>query len=311
MAGVLLAGCGGDEEADDAAGAPSATSAVTTAPTTSAVTTPGCTPTETDAGRRSSRTVRSGGVAREYVLEVPEAYDGTTPTGLIIDFHGFGSSGEEQVAYSQLGAVADALVATPDGTGGAWDLRPTAGNPELTFVPDLVEAIDDDFCVDLDRVYATGISNGSAFTGLLACQEPDLFAAVAMVAATVGPDLMECAPDTTMPVLVFHGTADPAGAYAGGPSGTLGAPVMETLGIWAERNGCDGGPQEERIADDVVHVFYEGCVADVEHYRIEGGGHVWPGAERDRGDADNTTSISASELISQFFAAHPGGSGAR
>jgi polyhydroxybutyrate depolymerase len=302
VAVVLLAACGGgDEGGGEDAGAPSST----VAPTTT-VASAECPPvTDAVAETRSSRTLESGGATRDYVLEVPEGYDGTTPEALIIDFHGFGSSGEEQAEYSQLGTTADAIVATPTGTGNAWDLRPVADNPELAFTRELVDAVSTDFCVDSERIYATGISNGSVFSALLACQEADLFAGVAMVAATVGPDLVGCEPSTTTPVLIFHGTADPVGAYEGGPSGTLTAPVMESLGIWAERNGCDAEPVEERIADDVVHLTYEGCVADVEHYRIEGGGHVWPGADAGSADNPNTQSIDASEIISAWFLAHP------
>jgi polyhydroxybutyrate depolymerase len=44
----------------------------------------------------------------------------------------------------------------------------------------------------------------------------------------------------------------------------------------------------------------------VELYTIEGGGHAWPGGEAGRLRADRPADIvSASELIWEFFAAHP------
>ncbi len=39
-------------------------------------------------------------------------------------------------------------------------------------------------------------------------------------------------------------------------------------------------------------------------YRIEGGGHSWPGAAPDRGAGLTTQQISATDLILAFFADH-------
>jgi len=230
------------------------------------------------------------------------SYDGQTPLGVILDFHGFSGTAAGEAANTRLGAVADAIVVTPDGVGTtaqAWSLEANAHNADVAFTRDLVDAVSADYCVDHDRVFAAGISNGSAFVALLACLAPDVVAAVSFVATTVGP--IVCTDDTTMPILDFHGTADPIAVYSTGPSGTLTAPVAETLGIWAARNGCDPQPVEDRTAPDVVHVVYEGCVADVEHYRVEGAGHVWPGA----GGEDNTDSIDASAIMADWFADHP------
>ena len=50
---------------------------------------------------------------------------------------------------------------------------------------------------------------------------------------------------------------------------------------WAARNGCtDASPSENTVADDVTQLVYE-CPAgaEVELYRVTGGGHAWPGSE--------------------------------
>ena len=79
---------------------------------------------------------------------------------------------------------------------------------------------------------------------------------------------------------------------------------------WAGRNGCDDAAQEEEaVADDVTLVSFacpEG--AEAELYRVEGGGHSWPGSEF-LANVENivghtTMSISANEVMWDFFEQH-------
>ena len=64
------------------------------------------------------------------------------------------------------------------------------------------------------------------------------------------------------------------------------------------------------VASDVVEVAYA-CppAAATELYRVEGGGHSWPGSEFSVGIegviGKTTTSVSADEIMWKFFAAHP------
>ena len=92
--------------------------------------------------------------------------------------------------------------------------------------------------------------------------------------------------------------------------------VDASLTAWAARNGCDddAAPSEERVADDVVRVAYD-CPdgAEVELYRVEGGGHAWPGSEFSASVAAivgrTTMSISANEIMWSFFRRHSLASG--
>lgn len=80
---------------------------------------------------------------------------------------------------------------------------------------------------------------------------------------------------------------------------------------WAERNGCDdAAPDEEAVADDVTLLTFP-CPAgaEAELYRVDGGGHSWPGSEF-LADAEaevgpTTMSISADEIMWDFFEQHP------
>jgi polyhydroxybutyrate depolymerase len=87
------------------------------------------------------------------------------------------------------------------------------------------------------------------------------------------------------------------------------------VAAWAERNGCDTPPDSEELATDVTIERYS-CPAgaDVELYRIEGGGHTWPGSEFSARIESivgrTTTSISADEVMWAFFQSHPMDAGA-
>jgi polyhydroxybutyrate depolymerase len=190
-----------------------------------------------------AQTLDVGGVARAYRLAVPADYRSSRPTPLVLLFHGSGSDAVQQSAYSQLparGAAAGFLVATPDAVGGNWDLAaPGTPTPDQQFVTALLADLGSRYCVARDRVDAAGISLGSQFAALMACDPVNHLAAVGLVAAEylirpcTGP----------VPVLAFHGTADPIVPYADGATGRSvpGIPVVgaeRNLAAWARLDGC-------------------------------------------------------------------------
>jgi polyhydroxybutyrate depolymerase len=269
-------------------------------------------------GKTVVETLTSDGVKRSYRLYVPKSYDPSKPAPLVLNFHGYGSNALEQESYSGFKPIADKagfVLATPDGTNmpRRWYIY---GKFEQGYVDDfaftnnLIDHLEATLCIDASRVYATGISNGAGMSSLLGCRLHDRIAAIAPVAGSPYSDLY-CRNQGPMPVIAFHGTDDQLVPFDGGPSGRLGlpaAPVRQNMHDWAQHNGCDMTLHSQRIASDVVLESYTNCNhgADVELYVIEGGGHTWPGASRDVPGLGKTThSISASELIWAFFAAHP------
>jgi polyhydroxybutyrate depolymerase len=248
---------------------------------------------------------------------VPAALD--EPAPLILNFHGFASTATEQSLYSGMstrGAAAGSIVVTPEGYGTVqhWNFLPAAGEPDdYQLVTDLLDSLGATGCVDADRVYSTGISNGSAFTAFLACRLHDRLAAIALVAATVQP--IGCPPGTQMPVLAFHGTADPVVPYAGGTVGGNGAagglpvaPAEQAIAQWAAVDGCEGTPTPSSVAADVTLLDFAACDGGlaVQLYRVEGGGHTWPGGPEVPRLGPVTHSIDATDLMLDFFAAHTG-----
>jgi polyhydroxybutyrate depolymerase len=162
--------------------------------------------------------------------------------------------------------------------------------------------------IDLKRVFATGMSNGGIMAYRLACEAADIFAAVGSVAGT--QNFSPCQPSEPVAVIHFHGTDDQHVPYEGGIgtqafAGTYFASVPDTVNFWVAFNGCNPKSNSD-LTGDVREDVWEGCEANasVELYTIFSGGHVWPGSERS-GSSGTNESLSATDLIWEFFATHP------
>lgn len=257
------------------------------------------------------QTLDVAGVARSFRLAVPARYRRTVPSGLILLFHGSGSDAVQQSAYSQLparGAEAGFFVATPDALGGRWDLaRPGTPTADQAFVTALLADLGSRYCIARDRVDAAGISLGSQFAALMACNPANHLAAVGLVAAEylirpcTGP----------IPVLAFHGTADPIVPYADGGTGRSvpGIPVVgavTNLTAWAHLDGCSSVPRTDTVTPTVVRRRWVQCRrgSTVTLYSVLGGGHTWPGSPVVLSSAafgPTDRSLDATGLMLRFF----------
>ena len=267
-----------------------------------------------DAGDRNE-TLRSGDLDRTYGLHIPPQYDGLRRLPLVLNLHGYGSNARSQAAYSRLPQKADEagfIVVTPDGAGTPpqWNNLQLAELPDdVAFIRDLLDHLEETLCIDPERVYATGISNGSAFAQRLACLLPDRIAGVAAVAAFVYP--VVCAGASPVPIIAFHGTADACVPYEGGVTtcgrGGLPVPPVETAAEnWARHNGCAPEPARSQVSEHVQAIAYSECRDNVAVvlYAVEGGGHTWPGSVDVPRLGPVTSEIDATELMWEFFQAH-------
>ena len=73
----------------------------------------------------------------------------------------------------------------------------------------LVQAVENKYPIDPDRLYLTGLSMGGTASWTLAGTRPDLFAAVAPVCGRSQGSEMEIRKLKSMPIWVFHGAKDP------------------------------------------------------------------------------------------------------
>ena len=116
-----------------------------------------------------------------------------------------------------------------------------------------------------------------------------------------------CDPSQPVPVLEFHGTADPLVPYDGG--GTTEEPSVPDLRSPDGRpeTSAPGSPQITFQSGDVACNSYVACAAGavVTLCTVTGGGHTWPGGMPEPLLGVTTTSISATDAMWTFFQAHP------
>lgn len=261
----------------------------------------------------------SGGVERLYRIHVPRGYAPRMPIPLVLNFHGHGSyaaAQERLTGFSILADRYDFLVVYPQGSVGTddrygWDSgghgRPTSN--DVLFVSDLLTQVQAKYCVDPQRIYATGFSNGGGMTALLSCQLAGRVAAFAPVSGSYYPHVGGCLPGRPVSLMEFHGTADTTVPYGGRPSADL-LSVPTWLSQWAQRDSCAAEPKIQAERGRVTLYTWTGCTAGAEimHYRISGWGHHWPALPimtTQEQEAQTSGVPVASVLIWDFFAAHP------
>jgi len=249
----------------------------------------------------SSQQLMSGQRPRTYRLFVPSGYDGHQRLPLVLDLHGSGGNAAGQARNSgleTLSATERFIVATLEAEGGRWNVPVQSGRPDdVAYVSDVISDVAKRVCTDETRVYATGFSGGGRMTSLLACQLGSRLAAVAPVSGLRFPGPCSGRP---IPVLTFHGLADPQNPYDGHAEGR-GAEWLESvpdaLASWAKHDTCKGDAILEDPPGPLSTMRYEGCASgtEVRMIRIDGLGHTW-----------TKTEVDTTGVMWQFFKNHRG-----
>ena len=271
---------------------------------------------------RTNGKLISSGQEREYLLYVPDSYHPRNPAPLVISLHGYVEWPAHQMQLSGWNDLADEygfIVVYPSGVDFPRRWR-TSGRAEgeadplidVRFISDLIDRLEQDYTIDPARIYANGLSNGGGMSYLLGCTLSDRIAAVGSVAGAYLYPLDECAPVRPVPLIAFHGTADPIVAYAGGPSRSFDLPfpnLPDWMAAYAARNSCEPVLLSLPAQGSVSGVHYSGCGhdADVFFYTIEGGGHTWPGGQAlpEWLVGITTQEIDATRVMWEFFQQHP------
>ena len=288
---------------------------------------PGCSNVPSPGSRAVS--LRYDGVDRTYDIVVPDTRAGE-PMAVVMGYHGFGNSAQEQATVSGLAdrALAEGFVAVfPHGTDSegstpAYFNLETVDEPSLAddvgFTAALLDDVEADVCVDRTRIFAMGLSNGGMFVSTLACALGERIAAVAPVA---GVHLLPDCDGRPVPIIVTHGTADPVVPFDDGGGGLVAladllgltgaaasqlrmfeavveTPATSWVESWAKHNGCSlDAPEVTVVETGVERTAYAGCDAggDVVLQAVEGGGHDWPTAP----------GLDATTRALEFFRDHP------
>jgi len=272
--------------------------------------------------------LQSGGHTRQVIVHVPAHYSGKAQVPLVLSLHGSESTAQAQELFSGMDATSDAdgFIVTypqaliPAGSGYDWNIPgvpllggqypPANAASDVSFLTSLVGALAAKYCVDTRQVYATGMSGGGRMASQLACDASQTFAAVAPVAGLRYPS--PCPAVRPVPVIAFHGIADPVDPFNGDGQAYWTYSVPTAAQRWAAKDGCQTASPHTVKSSGYILTEYQGCAsgAAVELYAVAGEGHEWPGgpampAAITKPLGPQSDAIAANATMWAFFRAHP------
>ncbi|MBW2456128.1 MAG: prolyl oligopeptidase family serine peptidase [Deltaproteobacteria bacterium] len=221
---------------------------------------------------------------RTFFLSLPGTYDPSTPHRLIVGYPGTDWTGSQIQPYLQLEGDAqpdeifvylDPLWRDFEGWGnyGGWVLGPhgypAQGDQDLVFTEAVLDYVAAHYCIDTDRVFATGHSWGGDMAQVVSCFLGDRFRASVPVAAN-RPYWFETSPGTfidscagSTEVWTMFGSADDHFTWQDYP-GQFGD---ECRDFWLTLRQCSGAGSFADLqlgaADECV--AYDGCGAAVRY----------------------------------------------
>ena len=292
-AALVLGACGGGTSSSATSTPAASATSVGTSSSSGGQGASGCGTAATPGSTTLTLTI--GGRQRVVIVHLPSGYSGSSKVPLVLNMHGSGSTAADQEAFTGMDATADTdgfIVAypqglIPSGAGFDWNVPgvplvggeavPAGSADDVAFLTSLVGILEHRYCIDSTRVYATGFSGGARTASQLACDASGTFAAVAPVSGL--RHATPCPATRAVPVLTFHGTADPVDPYDGHGQAYWTYSVPQAAKDWATQDGCSATAAVSTPDPGVTLTRYPGCAggASVELYTITGEGHEWPG----------------------------------
>lgn len=256
--------------------------------------------------------IMHGNIVRKYRLHFPPNFNKSKKLPLIFNFHGFTSNAAQQELYSGMNMIADTanfIVCYPEGINAAWNVGWAFGSTadDVGFTEALIANFQELYNIDLQKVFACGMSNGGFMSYTLGCELNNKICAIASVTGSMEPNyLKKCRPGRSIPVMEIHGTADPTVNYNG--TIFISSPISDVLKFWQENNNCDVEPDKLNVLNvntndnsTAEKWVYKNCSNDhqISHFKVLGGGHTWPGSVFNNGIT--CQDFNASEEIWLFF----------
>ena len=258
-------------------------------------------------------------ITREYIIHVPSGYQEGDNLPLVIVYHGFGGCAyymaDETGGLNDLADEENFFVAYPQAAyrpakeATYWEPGFNGGESiyldDIFFSEQLIEHIDEEFSLDLSRLYAAGYSNGGMLTYSLACLRGDLFEGVCIMSGALLDGMDSCDPTQPVPMIIFHGIGDFELPYNGDQ---YYASVPDVVSLWVDHFQIPTSTlsSTELNGGNVVHDSYYGgtnntCLSlytVIEEYGLPGD-HVWFGQDMD--------GVSPNRIIWDFYSGVCGG----
>ena len=271
---------------------------------------------------------------RTYWIHLPPSEKLHSPVPLLFHLHGGGGTGKgtPRLTYKGFNKIADRegfIAVYPDAIARNWNdgrtrnLKPRNKDvDDVGFIVAIIEILQSEYNIDPNRIFTTGMSNGGFMSTRLLCDRADVFRGGAILTASISEEyLPECNPSKPVAVLVMNGTDDPLVPYKGGDirlfkRGKSRGKIISNddyLDYWKNKNNCSTVEKSidlpntyERDGSTVSVTNYGNCDEGgaLKFYKINGGGHTWPGGKQYLGKriiGYTNRDINACEEIWAFF----------
>jgi len=193
--------------------------------------------------------ITAANMQRRYILSVPTNYDNSHAYKLVISFHQRDGNDIQNYSWQYYGLLPlsnnSTIFVAPNGqlngapcagtgsgeTSCGW---PNPNDSDIALADAVVAQIEDSFCVDTNRIFATGWSYGGAMSYETACARPlgadnGYLRAVAVYSGSPQITSGPCPPSKAVAYYASHGTNDNVLQYSGGVSMAQN---------FAKANGC-------------------------------------------------------------------------
>ncbi len=277
------------------------------------------------------KTINHNQVDRRFYLYVPNNYSVNNPTPILFNFHGGGGDPVSYMNYtSDMRGLAEEnnfiliypeAIADPSSGSISWIDKATNGVPrdETLFIDAIINSIDTDYSVDLERIYACGYSEGGIFSYELACRLSNKIAGIASVSGSmlteserINLGFSNCLPQHPTAIMLIPGTGDTnahslyQGCCLDWGLESYYLSVNEITDYWTNYNSTETNPSVSDVTNTntsdgstVERKIWsngDGGV-EVQELKIIGGGHEWPGTS---GNMDINANVEIWQFLSKF-----------
>ena len=244
------------------------------------------------------------GITREYMLYIPNTIKPQAP--LIFVLHGLGSTNSHIRDYSQMDLVANKngfVVCYPQGTGSTkntihtkkgssfwnvgYEIHKNEVVDDVSFLTSLAIYLQQEYDLDPEKTFCTGMSNGGDMSYLLGCQAPEVFKAIASITGCMMEWIYKsCDNKSPIPVFQIHGTKDNITYYDGDIKNRdrwgayLG--VESTIQFWVDHNMCSKSIIDTIgfVNNESRYIIREKFLNGIDEnevwlYKVIDGGHDW------------------------------------
>ena len=267
-------------------------------------------------GKPISMTV--GSMQRRYVLSVPTNYVNTKAYKLVIAYHQRDGNDLQMYAnqYYHLQPLSKdtTIFVAPNGQlngapcSGMSDRGesncgwPNTNDSDMNFADAVVKAVEDSFCIDTNRIFATGWSYGGSMSYATACARP-LGATngyIRAIAVYSGSQLSgNCTPSKPVGYYASHGTTDSVLCYDGNSSGCQVGNGLLLAQNFAKANGCTWATPQKVTSGNHVCTTLMGCMSGYPEEFCSFNGDHTPDP-KDQGQGNSWEYQKAWDFLNQF-----------